>query len=55
MQKCLQLWSHLVATWLVPFLAAVVHLQAVQGTFEIHELCLLGNGYAKALKSAVSI
>ena len=55
MQKCLQPWRHLVATWLVPFAAAAVHLQAVQGKFEIHQLCLLGNGHAKTLESAISI
>jgi len=55
MQKCLQLWCHLVTTWLVPSTAAAVHLQAVQGNFEIHQLCLLGNGHSKTLKSAISI
>ena len=55
MQKCLQLWRHLVVTWLVPSAAVVVHLQAVQGNFEIHQLCLPGNGHSKALKSAISI
>jgi hypothetical protein len=54
-KKCLQLWRHLVATRLVPFPAAAVHLEAVQGTFEIHQLRLLVNGHAKALKSAIYI
>jgi hypothetical protein len=39
----------------VPFPAAAVHLQAVQGTSEIHQLCPLGNGHPKALKSAISM
>jgi len=49
MQKRLQLWRLPVTTQLVPFPAAAVHLQAVQCTIEIHQLCLLGSGHAKAL------
>jgi len=33
----MQLWCRPVATWLVPFSAEAVHLQAGQGTFKIHQ------------------
>jgi len=33
----MQLWCHPVATWLVPFSAEAVLLQAGQGTSEIHQ------------------
>jgi len=40
---------------LIPFSAEAVHVQAGQGTFEIHQKCLLGNKRAKALKYAIAI
>ena len=40
---------------LIPFSAEAVHVQAGQGTFEIHQKCLLGSGRAKALKATIAI